>query len=150
MPGLAASASLAPARRSSLTETPAGPLRTRILPLPPSCSISHLAAVSPHLLESVLILAVTWSVSTRLSKLMTAMPLAQAASMTRAGAVDEPAMSRIASTSASIIDWICWIWVLASPWASVITSSSTSPSFLSSSTIEVIVPSVCFIQVGTE
>ncbi len=26
----------------------------------------------------------------------------------------------IASTSASIIDWICWIWVLASPCASVI------------------------------
>ena len=59
-------------------------------------------------------------------------------------------MSRIASTSASIIDWICWIWVLASPCASVMTSLSTRPAASSFSTSCVMVPWVCFIQVGTE
>ena len=81
---------------------------------------------------------------------MTAMPLAQAAAMTRPGAEDEPAMRMIASTLELIIDWICWIWVLASPWASVTTSLETRPCFLSASTSVSIVPCVSFIQVGTE
>ena len=79
------------------------------MPLPPIASIRNFAACSPHWAESVLTLAVTSSVSTRLSKLMIAMPLAQASATTRAGAVDEPAIRMIASTSESIIDWICWI-----------------------------------------
>ena len=46
--------------------------------MPPIASIRNFAAWSPHWAESVLTLAVTSSVSTRLSKLMIAMPLAQA------------------------------------------------------------------------
>ena len=48
MPGLALKTGSAPLRRSSLTETPAGPFKTRILPLPLSCLTSHSAASLPH------------------------------------------------------------------------------------------------------
>ena len=49
MPGLASSTGVAPALRSSLTETPAGPFMMMILPLPPSCSTIHSAASWPHM-----------------------------------------------------------------------------------------------------
>ena len=70
--------------------------------------------------------------------------------MTRSSAVAEPASIRIASTLASIIDWICWICVLALPCASVIVRLSTRPFFFSSFDMSSIVPVVSFIQVGME
>src|SRR5271166_5714227 len=74
MPGLALNTGSTPFRRSSLTETPAGPFRTRMLPLPLSCLTSHSAASLPQSIWSVSILVVRSLVSTRLSKLATAMP----------------------------------------------------------------------------
>jgi len=78
------------------------------------------------------------------------MPLAQASAMTRSSAVAEPASTMIASSLASIIDWICWICVLALPWASVIVRLSTRPCFFSRFAMSSIVPVVSFIHVGIE
>ena len=76
----------------------------------------------------------------RQAKFTTAMPLSQASEMTRSSALEEPAMTTMASTLASIIDWICWICVWALPCASVIIRSFTRPAFFSSSTSAVMVP----------